>query len=75
MKQAYKKVFADVYKPIELTGLCKRVDGPLDFPRFYKQVRVRFLGIPIYKYWMPSRSICMLDPTTETIYRCDEKDE
>ena len=76
MKKAHKRV--DSYShhgwhwtPVELTGVCKKVTGGInDIELHYYQAQYRFLGIPIYKYWIYRDNVRFYEPEVETIYEC-----
>lgn len=84
MKQAvYKKIYSDgygynyYYKPVELTGLCKKIEGGQEggyrlSPRHQVQVQRRIFGIRCGKYWWDRDSIEFRDPIIETIYTCED---
>jgi hypothetical protein len=74
MKQAYEKYRGDYgwdLRPIELTGVCKKVTGgPLDRERHYYQAKRRIFGIPLWTYWIHEDCIRFFDPVVETVYEC-----
>jgi hypothetical protein len=80
-KVPHRKIFVEWgwdYKPVELTGKCKRVTYPGGSPYEYVQCQRRIFGIKCGTFWLNKDFIRWADPKKVEYYDCEcinEKDE
>lgn len=73
-KIPFKKVRTEYgwdYKPIELTGKCKRVTHPNGKSYEYAQCQRRLFGLKIGTYWVYNGLISLAEPKKVEYYDCN----